>query len=549
MTKTEYDKLMRMLGRLTRIRHYANVVGDARSVETLTTLLLPFEKISVNQVGDHASKLAVSLEIGGSATTGVRGDALDNLKRSLDEHGRSYTTGTRKEASAQAFLIPVEAVARSMNALNESKVYRTFLERERSKDEARIAQKAKSQAQGAEAMAATWREADARQGRALAEENKRLRALGLETKPIPKGLEVDAEGELVRPPVVESSEESIEHQSSSVGESSEEGSRKGQQSVKVDFNRPSEVGPSPASSNSPDVLDKRDGTLYFPPGTVAPPNSDPLLGSILVNNIPLHRYFSSPKDREAVLRPFIVSRTTGAFNVFALVKNGGTTGQAEALALAIGRGIAVHQPMAKQALAKCSSPSLSLSLPLPSFPVLTSSFSLLVYRGSASRSSTGRAKEDRSPEGPKGQHLGQALRASVCKMVLLVGATGGTCTFGSSVMPMRVPSSLALVDETCAREGSDQHDIVFVGSEDFTVRRPVFGPAGECQTTLFLRSGPPEASSPVRTRRHGRRDSPSVEGKSGGMVARVSSASRLVEECAAEENARRLRLLLPRFRG
>lgn len=362
MTKTEYDKLMRMLGRLTRIRHYANVVGDARSVETLTTLLLPFEKISVNQAGDHASKLAVSLEIGGSAITGVRGDALDNLKRSLDEHGRSYTSGTRKEASAQAFLIPVEAVAQSMNALNESRVYRTFLERERKKDEARIAQKAKSQAQGAEAMAATWREADARQGRALEEENKRLRALGLETKPIPKGLEVDAEGELVRPPVVESSEESIEHQSSSAGESSEEGSKKGEQSVKVDFNRPSEVGPSPASSNSPDVLDKRDGTLYFPPGTVAPPNSDPLLGSILVNNIPLHRYFSSPKDREAVLRPFIVSRTTGAFNVFALVKNGGTTGQAEALALAIGRGIAVHQPMAKQALAKCPSlPSASSS--------------------------------------------------------------------------------------------------------------------------------------------------------------------------------------------
>lgn len=115
--------------------------------------------------------------------------------------------------------------------------------------------------------------------------------------------------------------------------------------------------PLATASNNPDsTVTTRDGTISVtnpsrPPLSL---NSDPELGAILINNLPLHRYFSSPKDREAILRPFKLARLIGAFNVFALVHQGGSTGQAEAVALAIARGLAVHQPMVKTVLQQCS---------------------------------------------------------------------------------------------------------------------------------------------------------------------------------------------------
>ncbi|KAH8119089.1 ribosomal protein S5 domain 2-like protein [Phellopilus nigrolimitatus] len=65
---------------------------------------------------------------------------------------------------------------------------------------------------------------------------------------------------------------------------------------------------------------------------------------ILVNNMPLNEYFKIPVDRERILRPFRLAGLLGAYNVFSLVRGGGVTGQAGAVALGIAKGLAAHVP-------------------------------------------------------------------------------------------------------------------------------------------------------------------------------------------------------------
>jgi len=66
--------------------------------------------------------------------------------------------------------------------------------------------------------------------------------------------------------------------------------------------------------------------------------------NILINNIPLNQYFPVAKDRETVVRPLQLAGLLGAFNVFALTRGGGTTGQSGAVAVGLARGIAAHVP-------------------------------------------------------------------------------------------------------------------------------------------------------------------------------------------------------------
>ena len=65
---------------------------------------------------------------------------------------------------------------------------------------------------------------------------------------------------------------------------------------------------------------------------------------ILVNNTPLNEYFPIPIDRERILRPFRLTGLLGAYNVFALVRGGGTSGQSGAIAHGIAKGLAAHVP-------------------------------------------------------------------------------------------------------------------------------------------------------------------------------------------------------------
>ncbi|WFD36138.1 37S ribosomal protein S9, mitochondrial [Malassezia cuniculi] len=56
------------------------------------------------------------------------------------------------------------------------------------------------------------------------------------------------------------------------------------------------------------------------------------VGRILVNGVPLAEYFSRTEDREAVTWPLKLAGVLGAYNVFALARGGGSSGQAGAIA-------------------------------------------------------------------------------------------------------------------------------------------------------------------------------------------------------------------------
>ncbi|KIL65946.1 hypothetical protein M378DRAFT_161591 [Amanita muscaria Koide BX008] len=75
--------------------------------------------------------------------------------------------------------------------------------------------------------------------------------------------------------------------------------------------------------------------------------------TVVVNNLSLSEYFPLPADRERITRPFKVAGLLGAFNVFAIVRGGGTTGQSGALAHGIAKGLAAHrsdiEPLLKKA--------------------------------------------------------------------------------------------------------------------------------------------------------------------------------------------------------
>lgn len=68
------------------------------------------------------------------------------------------------------------------------------------------------------------------------------------------------------------------------------------------------------------------------------------VSEILVNNLPLATYFPIPADRERIVRPLKLTGLLGAYNVFALVRGGGTSGQSGAVAQGLAKGLAAHAP-------------------------------------------------------------------------------------------------------------------------------------------------------------------------------------------------------------
>lgn len=75
---------------------------------------------------------------------------------------------------------------------------------------------------------------------------------------------------------------------------------------------------------------------------------------IIINGIPLAKYFPLPADRERIVRPFKLTGLLGAYNVFAIVRGGGTTGQSGAVAHGIAKGLAAHVPDIELILKRCA---------------------------------------------------------------------------------------------------------------------------------------------------------------------------------------------------
>ncbi|KAI1395857.1 37S ribosomal protein S9 [Hypoxylon fuscum] len=75
-------------------------------------------------------------------------------------------------------------------------------------------------------------------------------------------------------------------------------------------------------------------------------------GEVLINGKTLNDAFGRVHDRESALWGLKTMERMDKYNVWALVEGGGTTGQAEALAMAIAKALAVHEPALKTPLRK-----------------------------------------------------------------------------------------------------------------------------------------------------------------------------------------------------
>jgi small subunit ribosomal protein S9 len=73
-------------------------------------------------------------------------------------------------------------------------------------------------------------------------------------------------------------------------------------------------------------------------------------GKVLVNGKTLADYFGRVHDRESAVWALHAANRLDKYNVWARVGGGGTTGQAEALTLAIAKALLAHEPALKPAL-------------------------------------------------------------------------------------------------------------------------------------------------------------------------------------------------------
>ncbi|KAF2229713.1 hypothetical protein EV356DRAFT_520689 [Viridothelium virens] len=73
-------------------------------------------------------------------------------------------------------------------------------------------------------------------------------------------------------------------------------------------------------------------------------------GEVMVNGKSLSQAFGRIHDRESAIWPLKVTDRVDRYNIWALVKGGGTTGQAEAMTLAVANGLMVHEPDLKPTL-------------------------------------------------------------------------------------------------------------------------------------------------------------------------------------------------------
>lgn len=74
------------------------------------------------------------------------------------------------------------------------------------------------------------------------------------------------------------------------------------------------------------------------------------VGEVLVNGKSLADAFGRVHDRESAVWALKATARADKYNVWALVDGGGTTGQAEALAIAVGKALMAHEPALKPAL-------------------------------------------------------------------------------------------------------------------------------------------------------------------------------------------------------
>jgi small subunit ribosomal protein S9 len=102
----------------------------------------------------------------------------------------------------------------------------------------------------------------------------------------------------------------------------------------------------PSTSQSTPAATETDSALeaIFNPDSPSKGDEHVSVAQILVNNTPLSTYFPIPADRTRVIHPLKLAGLLGAYNIFAIVRGGGTSGQSGAVAHGIAKGLAAHEP-------------------------------------------------------------------------------------------------------------------------------------------------------------------------------------------------------------
>lgn len=140
-------------------------------------------------------------------------------------------------------------------------------------------------------------------------------------------------------------------------------------------------------------------------------------GEVLVNGKPLSEAFGRVHDRESAVWGMKLTERLDKYNVWAMVEGGGTTGQAEALALAIAKALCVHEPALRNPLRRGKHPP---PLPPSGLDGVQETLLLSVLRGGEAdpsdnswlyhaRSKEGGKKEAWPRQGPQDANLGQAI--------------------------------------------------------------------------------------------------------------------------------------------
>jgi small subunit ribosomal protein S9 len=141
-------------------------------------------------------------------------------------------------------------------------------------------------------------------------------------------------------------------------------------------------------------------------------------GKVLINGKTLSEYFGRMHDRESAVWALKASQRLDKYNVWALVKGGGTTGQADAIALGLARALLAHEPDLKPALRRGEFAELSLDQDF----VLTSSqpvSSLVIPEESRGRSQAS-SKPVKCPPGSSGNLVPYICIIFVCTIQIHV---------------------------------------------------------------------------------------------------------------------------------
>jgi len=73
-------------------------------------------------------------------------------------------------------------------------------------------------------------------------------------------------------------------------------------------------------------------------------------GQIAINDKPLDQYFGRFQDRQQAVEPLKLTNNEGRFNLMAIVKGGGETGQAQAIRQGLARALQIADPELRKML-------------------------------------------------------------------------------------------------------------------------------------------------------------------------------------------------------